>query len=34
MLMVFEIISTKAKGSAGVEARLAELENMVMGVNV
>ena len=31
--MAFEIISTKAKGSAGVEARLAELENTATGAN-
>lgn len=29
--MAFEIISTKAKGEAGVEARLAELENTTSG---
>ena len=31
--MAFEIISTKAKGTAGVEARLAELENTTAGQN-
>ena len=31
--MAFEIISTKAKGAAGVEARLAELENTTAGQN-
>ncbi|OUS46204.1 hypothetical protein BE221DRAFT_192190 [Ostreococcus tauri] len=31
--MAFEIISTKAKGEAGVEARLAELENTTSGLN-
>jgi len=31
--MAFEIISTKGKGTAGVEARLAELENTTAGQN-
>ena len=31
--MAFEIISTRAKGEAGVEARLAELENTASGLS-